>query len=75
MFLGRIIVFPIPGFDHPPLANSTGTESKTSAFSYLTQVPDESFKLGILVGKLELSGFLSFILICLHRNSTILFRR
>ena len=31
MFLGRIIVFPIPGFDHPPLANSTASESKTSA--------------------------------------------
>ena len=31
MFLGRIIVFPIPGFDHPPLANSTAPESKTSA--------------------------------------------
>ena len=30
MFLGRIIVFPIPGFDHPPLANSTAPESKTS---------------------------------------------
>lgn len=27
MFLGRIIVFPIPGFDHPPLANSTAPEN------------------------------------------------
>ena len=32
MFLGRIIVFPIPGFDHPPLANSTAPESKTSVY-------------------------------------------
>ena len=23
MFLGRIVVFPIPGMDHPPLANTT----------------------------------------------------